>query len=191
MSIRGRLTVCLDSNVFGWALKVRSDEHPEKSKRSRRLVAMLVKQNATLIIPTVVLGEVLTDCTIEERDAVSHAIANHFTIADYTQQAASLAADFLRTYPYRDSVHKGIVPRGVIKADIMVAASAKVAGCGIVYSDDAAMRKICREMGLQGLELPELNSEDLFESAGQIPVLADPLVISSERRIKRKPLPPR
>jgi hypothetical protein len=52
----------------------------------------------------------------------------------------------------------------VLKADVLIISSAKVAGASVFYSHDAKSRSLAAEAGLKPLNLPT-HSEDMFTNA--------------------------
>jgi predicted nucleic acid-binding protein len=153
------MSTALDTMVLIWAI-----QHPthrkkqpdpavvELRRRAKILLDILSEEGAQIIIPSVVVGELLAG--IEEAHHVEFlsTLQNRFFCPPYDVKASAMAA---RMWIHHQGMPKeDRLERRVLKADVMVIATAKVAGALRFYSHDAKARRLAKAFGLNALDLP-------------------------------------
>jgi hypothetical protein len=130
--------------------------------RSAILINMLEEDKERIVIPTVLVGEFLAGIDPKDHGNVIVELQKRFFCPEYDVRAASLAAElweYNRGLP-KDSSAK----RNVIKADVMIVATAKVAGATKFYSHDSRCRAFAARAGMTASDLPH-NHKDMFKNA--------------------------
>jgi hypothetical protein len=121
-------------------------------------------------------------CAVEPQDHGNFvaALTNRFFCPTLDLRASALAAELWR-------YHRGLpseqqIQRSVLKADVLIIATAKVAGATTFYSHDEKCRKLASRAGMRARDLPT-HSQDLFinaEVAG-LPTSAPPGPVVPEK----------
>lgn len=107
-----------------------------------------------MILPTVALAELMVPMSEQERAAFNAKIAERFLCVPFDTRAAYFAVtlwQFHRRLPEADRSR-----RQVLKADVLIIASAYAAGARVLYSHDRACRRLAD--GLTGLAAHDLPS---------------------------------
>jgi len=134
----------------------------ELHRRARILSAALTEQKATIILPTVVVSELLTGIEPANHGQFLATLQARFLIPPLDLRAAALAAQLWIEHRKLPPDQK--LERRVLKADVLVVASAKVAGATVFYSHDTKARTLANLAKMEARDLPT-HSEKLFEGA--------------------------
>ena len=137
-------------------------ELAELTVRAHRLLYRLSRDDATIILPTIAISELLVPVPASDHGMLIKALAEQFVCPAFDVQAASVAANLWAAHKKlpRDQQYKD---RHVLKADAMIIASARVAGASIFYSNDRACRALAGTvMRSEGLPTKPQNLEDVF-----------------------------
>lgn len=124
----------------------------ELQTRSLILIDILEESKEVVIVPTVTVGELLLGVDPPRHDGFLSEIQQRFFCPPFDMKAAARAADLWhkhRTLPKSQQVQ-----RTVLRADVMIVATAAVAGATRYYSHEASARKLAQQAGLEALDLP-------------------------------------
>jgi len=133
----------------------------ELQRRANILIHQLDEQKATLLLPSVVVAEYLCGIEPEKHGAVLAELQQRFLTPPFDVRASAMAAQlWLR---HRELPKAEQAERTVLKADVLIIASAKLAGAVRFYSHDATCRKIAAQI-MDASDLPT-HSENLFVEA--------------------------
>lgn len=121
--------ICLDTNALIYAVEPRTGT-ADWTDRVRHYLERLRDANTPVIIPVPVLFEFLCKYPRDRHDGLRQSLAGGYILFDVTPQVASEAAWLFQT----DA--GGGTSRQQRKMDLLVAASAVVAGASEVVSED-------------------------------------------------------
>jgi len=162
------VTVALDSMTVIWGLQATGHRrgNPQQpaladlQRRARILLDMLDKEEQTIILPAVALAEVLIGVAENSHDLFLAKIQQHFHCPPFDLRAAAQAAKLWIWN--RGLVADQQIARAVLKADVQIVATAKVAGADKFYTHEPKLRKLAEFAGLQALDLPTHHPTDMF-----------------------------
>ena len=141
----------IDSDVMIHAGVVPQKPGKEDSdKRKRSLALLRWGQERQMVFPTVALSEVLIPIAKDKRIAVIHTIKEFFVVHPFDEKAATIASDLWvrhKQLPKEEQYQE----RLVLKADVMIIASAVAAGATHFYSHDEKCRKLA-ELIIKGCQ---------------------------------------
>lgn len=158
-----------DSQVLMWALpwamrpekkKKQSPQNvPEMRRRARILLRMLESEKIELYIPSIVISELLAGVEGQKHARLLAEFDVRFFCPPFDTKACPLAArlwQFERGLPGASSglPKEEQSDRKVLKSDILIVASAKVAGVTLFYSHEAKCRRLATEAGMTTQDLP-------------------------------------
>src|SRR4051794_35120242 len=126
--------ICIDTNALIWA--VESNPPPHVSDHCKRIRAYLVRlrdEQTPIILPVPVLFEFLCKYPKEQHEVVRTALAEGFILFDVSPQVASEGAVLFQLGQSAAQAAGG-TPKQQRKMDVLVAASAIVAGASEVVS---------------------------------------------------------
>lgn len=153
----------LDTNALIWAIKDECTPGQEQMKRRAQWALREIERDKLKIVLTAVaLAELVVPMTDEKTGAFIAAAEERFIIAPFDARAASVAAKLWRLNHKLSKAER--VQRSVLKADVLIIASAYCAGVGRFYTHDRRCRKLAQSL-MEARDLPE-NPDDLFENAG-------------------------
>jgi hypothetical protein len=120
---------------------------------------VLEEQKEKIVVPTVMVSELLLGVDPKRHGDYVAALQQRFFCPPYDLRAAALAAELWLH-------HRGLpkdqqMQRSVLKADVMIVATAKVAGAAVFYSHDGKCRSLANRAGMSGQDLP-VNHPDMF-----------------------------
>jgi predicted nucleic acid-binding protein len=161
------MDVSIDSQILSFWMKRRppsannkTQDVAEMFRRSRLLIDDLKRRDARIYVPTVVVSELLIGIEREKHGSFIAALQSLFVVVPFDVRATSLAAELWmhnHSLPPEEKLE-----RRYLKSDVLILASAKVAGARFFYSYDKKCRKLADKAGMIGRDLPE-NSEFLFD----------------------------
>lgn len=131
----------------------------EKEKRSRFLMHDLDEAKAQIVIPSIVVAELLLPIDPQHHGTFLAVMTQRFRCPPFDLPATSLAASLWQYGHSLPAQEQG--KRTVLKADVMIVATAKVHGVRFFYSDDQSCRKLAERAGLVARPLPT-HSLNLF-----------------------------
>lgn len=154
------MTVAADTMTLIWGIKSpgakpgnpRQQDLAEMQCRAHILLDILERQKATIIIPSVSVAELLVGVAPAQHANFLAEIQKRFRCPSFDLPASQLAAWLWlehRKLPAADQLQ-----RTVLKSDVMIIATAKVAGASDFYSDEAKCRKLAKLAGMEPRELP-------------------------------------
>lgn len=142
--------VCLDTQVIRWGVMKEESKTPQGTlliSRAIHLIELLEQQKASVILPSIVVGELLV--TVPERDhpAVLDRLNEDWLIVDYDLRAAQLFAKIRKDQVINqimDEIRQGnpYATRRQLSADIMIVATAIAHGAEKIYSHDKDFLKL-------------------------------------------------
>ena len=152
--------VALDTMTLIYAL--RETPLPQKDElrqRARILIRQLTDDKATVIVPTVVVAELLVPIAPEKHGGFIHELRQRFVCPPLDLQAAAFAASLWREH--RKLSPKEQIKRTTLKADVLIVATAYLAGARVFYSHDAKCRRLATLAKMEGRDLPT-HHENMF-----------------------------
>lgn len=129
-----QLIVSLDTMTLVWAIRKKGPS--DKVTHARYLFQHLEKDNAQIVIPSVVIAEYVVPLkNRKEREEVIARMGDRFLIAPFDAKDAALAAQlWSEGRKEREMQKKGA--RVLLKADALIIATAFGHGARIFYTDD-------------------------------------------------------
>lgn len=147
----------LDTQTLIYFLEPKA-ANQELCRRAKLLIDELDAQQAQVLVPTIVVAELLVPIDMNEHGKFLSALTRRFVMPAFDVRAASVADLWRRRLTVVEPAKKG--DRAIIKADVMIIATAHAAGATTFYSNDTTCRKIASlVMRAQGLPT---HSEDMF-----------------------------
>jgi hypothetical protein len=131
----------------------------ELQRRAEILISDLADKQATVILSTLALSEILVPVPSHQKGVLIAQLSKRFAIAPFSIKAAALAADLWaqsRGLP-KDQQYGS---RQLIKTDAMIIAASHAVGATDFFTCDPQCRKMAKLI-MRGHDLPT-NSEDLF-----------------------------
>jgi predicted nucleic acid-binding protein len=164
------MSVALDTMTLIWGISSpgnkagnpRQSDLLEMQCRARILIDQLEQDNATILIPAIVVAEVLCGVQKNDQGAFLAELTRRFFCPSFDLRASELAAQlwlYHRGLPKTDQQK-----RTVIKSDVLIIANAKVAGARTFYTNDTASKKLAKYIGMDGKDLP-IKHADMFRDA--------------------------
>jgi hypothetical protein len=136
-----------------------SDEVNELHIRSKILIVGLAEKKATVFLPTIAISELLVPVPAAQKGLLIAQLEERFVCPPFDLRAAAIAAALWaehRSLPHDLQYDE----RHVLKADVMIIASAKAAGAVEFYTADDRCRALAN-LVMKGRDLP-LHGDDLF-----------------------------
>src|SRR5579885_1321006 len=121
-------------------------------RRSIILLDDLAAKKETVILPTVAAAEFLLGVDPARHGSVVADLQERFVLRPFDLPAMSWAAR--RWQQHRNLPKAEQISRVCLKADVMIVATAKVAGVSVVYSHESKVRKLAQLAGVTGKDLP-------------------------------------
>jgi predicted nucleic acid-binding protein len=164
------VSVAVDAMVIIWGMKGAakkgkpvSTHAAEMQHRAKLLLFKLAEKKETIIIPAVTVAEVLYGLPADTHGTFLATLESRFFCPPFDVRACALAAALWQQ-------HRGLpageqMDRTVLKNDVMVVATAKVAGAEAFYSHDRKCRDLAALAGLKAHDLPTHSENYLDEMA--------------------------
>jgi predicted nucleic acid-binding protein len=111
----------------------------------------------TVVVPSVAVAEVLLGVDEDEHGHFIAELQTRFFLPPFDLRATVIAAKLWQAH--RELPKEDQIERKYLKADVMILATAKVAGATRFYSHERKLRKLADELGMEGRDLP-LHSEN-------------------------------
>lgn len=164
------VTAGCDSQVLMWAFpwamrpdkkKSRgSQDVPQMRLRAKILMRLLEERGIQLCVPSVVVSELLAGIDPRKYASILAEFEDRFFCPPFDIKASALAAtlwQFERGLP--GTPNKGLpaaerTERPIFKSDILIVASARIAGASLFYSHDGKCRRLAEQAGMAAADLP-------------------------------------
>jgi predicted nucleic acid-binding protein len=151
--------------VLIWGLRLHSDKKDdprlaEMLRKTSILFAQLEKTKPTIIVPSIVVAEVLVKVEPSKQAQFLTELADRFICPPFSVNASILAAQLWRKH--RSLAKEEQIARRSLKVDVLIVASAKMAGATAFYSDEEKLRKLAESAYMLGCDLPS-HAEDMFD----------------------------
>lgn len=170
--------VCLDTQIVQWGVLRRASDQGQQHlvDRSTALLELIEKNNDSVILPSIVVGELLVPVPLEEQGEVLKRLRNEWIVVDYDSFAALQFARMRHGRPTAETLKElqktdPSATRNELIADTMIAATALAHRATRVYTNDRRFRNsagnyieitLLDEVDLPdeqlGLDLPESDS---------------------------------
>ncbi len=128
-------------------------------KRSKLLIIKASDRRDTIVLPTVVMSELLVPVPNSQKGALILALQKRFVCPPLDIPAASMAADLWSQFTNRPQ-NQDYGNRDVLKADVLIVASARAGNATQFYSHDARCRTLAELAGMEAFDLPSGQSMD-------------------------------
>ena len=148
----------LDTQTLIFALDPKSADR-DLRRRAKLLIDRLESTKTTVIIPTVVVAEWLVGIDAADHGRFLAELQKRFLTPPLDLRASALAATLWQRH--RALPRANQVKRSILKADVLIIATAKAAGATRLYSHDADCRAVAK-LVMEAFDLPT-HSEKLFE----------------------------
>ncbi len=138
----------------------RSSCYEELRVRSLLLLHKLSREKAPILLPTVALSELLVPVPKVERGTLIATVTERFSCPTFDVKTAAIASD---SWIQHRNLQKNVAydKRHVLRADVMIVASAYAAGATDFYSHDRKCRNLA-ELLMNAHDLPTNDPDDMF-----------------------------
>jgi predicted nucleic acid-binding protein len=160
MSARYTRIVAIDSMTLVWGIRKRGSK--ENLEHAAILFAELERDDATIIVPAVVVAEYLIPVPSEDRDNTVTAL-QRFQIEPFDVRDAVLAAKLWSDGKTRRQMASAGA-RICLRADTLIVATAKNRGAREFYTDDNDCFDMATRAGMAAKKLPTMDGR-LFPDA--------------------------
>lgn len=157
--------ICIDTPIIIWGA-LPSDgiiTNLDKIIKSKQLLRYLDKENHNVILPTIVIGESLVKIPEEKHDEIIVQLRELGPPVTYTLRAARIFASFFASGARKrifSEIHQETgATRVSLKADLLIAATAKAHSASKLYTDDSGFVKL-NEL-LHGIEVIHIDDFEL------------------------------
>jgi predicted nucleic acid-binding protein len=156
--------VCIDNHALVWGVREYAGEGQEQMVPRTKAFFEWCKSNKIMImVPSIVLGELLTAIEPEHHSMIINLLGNGFDIPPYDAKAAALFATL-----WREKKNSGLVSqiredlqatRQELKADCMIVATAISRNAEIIYSHDKKLKGFAKG-SIEVREIPKLQIQE-------------------------------
>lgn len=171
--------VCIDTQILYWAIVKKAPPNSEHLiATAGEFMQWVEEKKFTVIVPTIVLGEMLVPIPKENHAQVLKQFRQDWMIVDYDVRAASIFADMRHDHIIQNrfrelrTMHPDTTKKELV-ADVMIIATAIAHRANTIYSHNRDLRamaagfieaqsmdEIPLQMGLNFEDLPAVNMED-------------------------------
>ena len=136
----------------------KSKEFAELNLRARLLLYQLRAE--TIVLPTIAVSELLVPVPAAKKSLLLGTLSARFTMPSFNLPAAVIAAEL---WAHHEKLPRDLryTDRRVLKADLMIVASAKAAGATKFYTHDKKCRAVAANV-MQTFDLPKNDPSDMF-----------------------------
>lgn len=159
--------VCVDNHVLIWGIREHAENDQEVMIHRTKAFFDWCKSNKIMImVPSVVIGELLTAIEPSHHAMVVNLLEAGFDIPSYDAKAAALFAKL-----WREKKQSGLVgkiqnemqaTRQELKADCMIVATAITRKAEVIYSHDNKLKAFANG-NIEVREIPELQYQESLE----------------------------
>src|SRR5713101_8018830 len=158
------MSVAVDTMIMIWGLKKikpKSSRQDLVEVQARTNILFQNLKDQRIIVPATVVAELLCGIPAKEHGQFVAEIQERFFCPPFDLSACALAA---RLWQFQKGLQSKDKPkeRSCLKADMMIVATAKVAGASKFFSHDQTCRRLAEEAGMQAFDLPT-HRENLFD----------------------------
>lgn len=156
--------VCVDSHVLVWGIREHAEEGQEVMiHRTKAFFDWCKSNKTTIMVPSVVVGELLTAIEPNHHPMIVNLLETGFDIPPYDAKAAALFARL-----WREKKDSGLVgeiqkelqaTRQELKADCMIVATAIARNAEVLYSHDAKLKRFANG-NIDVREIPALQVQE-------------------------------
>jgi len=141
--------ICIDTQILSWGLiKKPPPNKPQIIHQASDFLRWVEEQKHRVIIPSIVVGELLTAVPSEDHSIILGKFQKSWRIVDFNPPAAQRFAILRREHAIKNKLNELIDPsipgatRAGLKADVMIIAVAIVNQAQIIYSHDGNLLRI-------------------------------------------------
>jgi PIN domain len=124
----------------------------EMRRRAEILLEELFERKEKIVVPTVMVAELLVKIDPRKHGDFIAALQERFFCPPLDLRASALAAELLQQHRQLPAGEQQ--SRSIVKADVFIVATAKVAAATVFYSHDPKCRKIAELAGMEAKDLP-------------------------------------
>lgn len=154
------MTVSMDTMTLIWGMqgygaKSGNPLQPdlrEMQYRARVLLELLTEAKEEIALASVAVSEFLVGVPPDRHKDFLAEIDKQFRVHPFDLPACALAANLW--IQHKQLPKTGQVDRQCLKSDVLIVATAKMAGAAVFYSHDAKCRKLADLAGMKGEPLP-------------------------------------
>ena len=150
------MTVSMDTMTLIWGMQgfgarrgnPRQADLKEMQFRARVLLELLEERKEEIALPSVVVSEFLVGVPSGRHKDFLTEIDRRFRVHPFDLPACALAANlYLQQKPLPQSEQ---IDRKCLKSDVLIVATAKLAGSAVFYTNDAKCRKLAERAAMRG-----------------------------------------
>lgn len=159
--------VCVDTHILIWGVRERAEDGQEPMiHRTKAFIEWCRSNKTTIMVPSIVVGELLTAIEPEHYAMVVNLLESGFDLPSYDAKAATLFARL-----WREKQESGLVAtlqtemqatRQELKADCMIVATAITRNAQVLYSHDGKLKKFANG-NIEVREIPELQHQEVLQ----------------------------
>ncbi len=157
---------CIDAHTFIWGLKKKCDPGDEHLRdRAIYLFKWIDENKHHVMIPSVVLGEVLSSEPIERYAVILEMVKKNFIITDFDQRSAIKYAHLFtnKIEELKEKAKEIDVDRQKMKIDHLIVACALVGGAKCIFSQDKGLKAFGQKyIDVRDLPTIPASQPDLF-----------------------------
>ena len=159
------MTVSIDTMTLIWGVQgfgaksgnLRQPDLKEKQFRARVLLELLEDRKEEIVIASVVVSEFLIGVPSARHKDFLAAIDKRFRVHPFDLPACALAASLW--LQHKKHPPAGQADRTCLKADMLIVATAKLAGSAVFYTNDANCRNLASLANMRAEDLPTKHPE--------------------------------
>ncbi len=133
---------------------------PDLVHRSKALLHMLTRKNSTIILPSIAIAELLVPVPTTKHGIFLSTLQQFFLCVPFDVKAASIAADLFAEHSKMERSEK-YTKRQILKADVLIIATAKSAGATDFYTHEPFCRRLASKV-MNAHPLPTQDPDDIF-----------------------------
>lgn len=151
--------VCFDTHVLIWGVKKEANPEQEcKIEQAEYLIQKLQTESTSVIVPSVVLAEILCGVDPSKQAGFASALYSQFRIVPFDAPASAWYAKIwhgLGTEKRQQIREEEEITRKVLKADLMIVATAMARKAWCIYTEDQPLKRLA-ERHIEVSNLPKL-----------------------------------
>jgi hypothetical protein len=147
--------------IYAGVVPSKPGTSPQADLKRRATILLEKFEDSTIVLATISVAELLVPVPVHQKGPLTLKLNAHFHVYPFDLKAATIASDLWAAYKTQSNGNKvKYADRNVLKADMMIVASAKAAGATDFYSHDKECRKLAGLI-MDSHDLPK-QSEKLF-----------------------------
>lgn len=152
--------VCFDTHVLIWGIKEDAEEDQKaKIEEAKYLIQKMQDDDHQVIIPSIALAEFLCGIDPSRRPELINTIYSHFRVIPFDTAAAAIYANMWHQLGKEKRVQirdEEKITRSVLKADMMIVATALSRDAWCIYSEDGGIKNVSEAIRFEVRDLPAL-----------------------------------